>query len=200
MNLIRADIARAKELEPDFIIVMPHMGSEYEITIRQVYRNNARLMLEAGADLIVASHPHVVQPMEFMEIVEPDGTVRNGFVAYCLGNFISGMRNPRNETGIILNMYFEKNGDERATLEAISYVPYWVKRENAARQPDVISLPLVPLLRAMEAGEDVNLRTSDLTRVRTAHREGSEMLLGRDIPPEEMMDEYFVYNRLTEVN
>gem|GEM_PF-247469 len=191
-DLIRADIARAKEQNPDFIIVMPHMGREYETFARDEFRNKARMMLEAGADIVVSGHPHVVQPVEFMEITEEDGTVRQGFVAYCLGNFISGMQDPPNETGIILNMYFEKIGDEKATLQAISYVPFWVKRQNAARRADVVSLPLVPLLRSIEAGEDVDLRASDLTRVRNAHREMAMMMLGRDVPPEEMLDEYFI--------
>ena len=191
-DLIRADITRAKELDPDFIIIMPHMGREYETFARDEFRNKARMMLEAGADIVVSGHPHVVQPVEFMEITEPDGTARQGFVAYCLGNFISGMVTPPDETGIILNIYFEKTGDEKAVLQAISYVPFWVKRQNAARVPDVVSLPLVPLLRAIEAGEEVDLRASDLIRVRNAHREMAVMMLGRDVPPEGLMDEYFI--------
>ena len=63
-NLIKSDIAKAKALEPDFIVVMPHIGNEYEDDVRDTFKNTAHMMLNAGSDIVVASHPHVLQPME----------------------------------------------------------------------------------------------------------------------------------------
>ncbi|MCL1877746.1 MAG: AmmeMemoRadiSam system protein B, partial [Defluviitaleaceae bacterium] len=52
-DLIRADITLARELA-DFVIIMPHMGFEYEPFVRQEIKDLAMMMLEAGADIVVA--------------------------------------------------------------------------------------------------------------------------------------------------
>ncbi|MCL1844956.1 MAG: AmmeMemoRadiSam system protein B, partial [Defluviitaleaceae bacterium] len=132
-DLIRADIARAREFA-DFVIIMPHMGFEYELYVRQEIRDWAMLMLEAGADIVVAGHPHVVQEMGFVEIT--DENARRGFVAYCLGNFISSQSEPHTYEGVMLNLYFERRGGAPVFAD-VSYVPTRV-------QPDFLILPVKP--------------------------------------------------------
>ncbi|MCL2377313.1 MAG: AmmeMemoRadiSam system protein B [Defluviitaleaceae bacterium] len=191
-GLIAADIARARELA-DFVIVMPHMGNEYEQTVRQEFKDWAMMMLEAGADIVVASHPHVVQPMGFVQIIDIEtNTARRGFVAYCLGNFVSSQRIVPRETGVMLNLYFETNGTAPPTFTAASYVPTWVKFANAAGQRDIIVLPIAETLQAIEAGENLNLRQADIIRMRDAHRELSEIILGHSIAFGDMRGEYFI--------
>ncbi|MDP9264507.1 MAG: CapA family protein [Chloroflexota bacterium] len=75
---IRAEVAAARA-QADLVIVVPHWGIEYEDQPRPWIRAAAEAMLEAGADVILADHPHWVQSVE----------TRNGrYVAYSLGNFI----------------------------------------------------------------------------------------------------------------
>jgi len=138
-NLIRTDIARARTLA-DFVIIMPHMGYEYELTVRDSIKNWAMMMLEAGADIVVAGHPHVVQPMGFVDVTDPQtGFMRRGFVAYCLGNFISSQRMPHTYTGAMLNLYFEMDENSRPILAEFSYVPTRVVFEgsNAVVLPEL---------------------------------------------------------------
>ncbi len=186
-ELIRADIARAKALNPDFVIVMPHMGNEYELTPAQTFKNWVSMMLNAGADVVIASHPHVVQPMAFMDVEVPEGGSRQAFVAYSMGNFVSSQRTQPREAGLMLNLYFEKVGNEKAIIKEASYMPTWVKFTTAAGGRDIIILPVTDTLRAMEAGENVDLRQKDKDRVRAVHKELGERLLGY-VPP--LMDEY----------
>ena len=175
-NLIRADIARARQLA-DFVIVMPHMGYEYEPVVRESIQNWAMMMLEAGADIVVAGHPHVVQPMGFVDIVDSaTGDVRRGFVAYCLGNFISSQRKPHTDAGVMLNLYFERTGNAPPTFAAVSYTPTWVKFTDSLGNPDIIVLPIAETLRAVDAGEDMGLRQVDIARMREAYRKISERL------------------------
>ena len=84
--------AADSDVAPHVIIVMPHMGVEYETTTRQVYKNEVNEWLRAGADVVLATHPHVLQPAEFITVTDADGTERNCFVAYSLGNFVSAQR------------------------------------------------------------------------------------------------------------
>jgi hypothetical protein len=96
------------------------------------------------------------------------------------------MRSIPNETEVMLYLYFEKIGDERPTLNAASYVPLWVN--PADRQV----LPLSEVLTELNDGGDGGVRAQDAARVRAAHRELAELILGSDIPPEELAREYFV--------
>ena len=123
MPLIQADIARARQLA-DFVIIMPHLGYEYELTVRRHIQDLAMEMLAAGADIVVAGHPHVLQPMDIVDIAcHATGETRKGFVAYCLGNFISAQRKPHTYTGVMLNLYFKRIGDSRPEFTGFSYVP-----------------------------------------------------------------------------
>lgn len=78
------DIQAAEELA-DVVIVCPHWGNEYVTTPSAYQQKFAMQMTEAGADLIVGTHPHVVQPVEWIES-------ENGNRALCyysLGNYVS---------------------------------------------------------------------------------------------------------------
>lgn len=81
---IEEDIRRARE-QADFVIVAPHWGIEYQTTPSADQRSDAQFMADCGADLIIGTHPHVVQPMEW--ITSADG--RKVLVYYSLGNFVS---------------------------------------------------------------------------------------------------------------
>lgn len=72
---------KVKELkrENDFVIVSFHWGNEYEKKANDGQRRIARELIDAGADLIIGHHPHVVQELE---------QYGNGWIAYSLGNFV----------------------------------------------------------------------------------------------------------------
>ena len=64
-SLIRRDLNKARLANPDFIIVTMHWGEEYQRFENQIQRKLAAFMLQHGADAIIGSHPHVVQPVEY---------------------------------------------------------------------------------------------------------------------------------------
>ncbi len=81
---IQSDIERAKECA-DFVIVCPHWGDEYVLTPNTEQRTLAQFFADCGADLIIGTHPHVVEPVEW--VTSADG--RQVLVYYSLGNFVS---------------------------------------------------------------------------------------------------------------
>lgn len=81
---VKADLERA-EAEADFTIVCPHWGVEYSHEASAEQKKWAKLMVEHGADLIIGTHPHVIQPVEWVE----DGMGKKALVYYSLGNFIN---------------------------------------------------------------------------------------------------------------
>ena len=67
-----AKIAKLK-LESDIVIIFSHWGEEYQLTQSENQTELAHQFIDAGADLIIGSHPHVIQPIE--EYIGPDGFV-----------------------------------------------------------------------------------------------------------------------------
>lgn len=81
-----AEAARAKAAGADAVILSVHWGVEYETAPRSWDRDLAHKILDGGVDAIIGHHPHVLQPVERYDT--KDG--RHTFVAYSLGNFVSG--------------------------------------------------------------------------------------------------------------
>lgn len=116
---IRNDLADAKAMNPDFIVVVMHWGLEYQSSEHPSQRDLARKMSAWGADLIIGAHPHVVQPVK-----KDTGTV---WTAYSLGNFISNQRKPNTDGGIIIEVELTKKEPKAKTsLSRIQYIPTWV--------------------------------------------------------------------------
>ena len=89
------ELIKAEKSQNNFVIVLPHWGAEYEIVHNAAQEKLARSWIEAGADLIIGGHPHVVQ----------DAQVINGkLVFYSLGNFIfDQMFSVETQEGLILS-------------------------------------------------------------------------------------------------
>lgn len=94
---IKAKIEAAKK-ECDVVLVNAHWGEEYTNVPTDLQRNLAKKMANWGADVIIGHHPHVIQPVEWIE--KDDGS--RTLVAYSLGNFISQQnRAPRMIGGML---------------------------------------------------------------------------------------------------
>ncbi len=78
---VASDIQRAEEIA-DFVIVCPHWGTEYVLNATEEQRSWAQLFAENGADLILGTHPHVIEPVEWIGDEE-------ALVYYSLGNFVN---------------------------------------------------------------------------------------------------------------
>lgn len=81
---VLSDIKRAEELA-DIVVVCPHWGTEYTTTQSSYQEEFALQMTEAGADLIIGTHPHVVQPVSYVESENGNKSL----CYYSLGNYVS---------------------------------------------------------------------------------------------------------------
>ena len=82
---VAADIQRAEELA-DFTIVCPHWGTEYRLTPDDMQEKWTQIFLKNGADLVLGTHPHVIEPVEW---VTDEETGHEMLVYYSLGNFVN---------------------------------------------------------------------------------------------------------------
>lgn len=83
------DIKKADEMA-DVVIVCPHWGTEYSSNVSKYQKTFALQMTEAGADLIIGTHPHVVEPIEWIQ--SDNGNLSLCF--YSLGNYVSTQKQP----------------------------------------------------------------------------------------------------------
>jgi len=113
------DIKLAKS-KSDLVIVSFHFGREYEIKSNEQQKIAARAAIDAGADLIVGHHPHVVQEIS---------KYKNVPIAYSLGNFVFDQNfSTSTKTGLILKVSVENKKIKSVTPQTIyfnhDYQPY----------------------------------------------------------------------------
>lgn len=126
-ELILKQIKLAKQEEPDLICVSMHWGIEYQNKQNSEQEKLADFLFNNGVDIILGSHPHVLQPMERRTIKLEDGTVKNCFVIYSLGNFMSGQTKENTRSSVILNIDILKNEkDKKTVLTKVEYVPIYM--------------------------------------------------------------------------
>lgn len=111
-----ADLAEARRSGVDCIAVCIHWGNEYERRENASQRSLAAFLRRNGADLIVGSHPHVVQP------TTADSTHA---ILYSLGNFVSNQRRRYCDGGILASVEAVKHPSGRMTY-SLETVPVWV--------------------------------------------------------------------------
>jgi poly-gamma-glutamate synthesis protein (capsule biosynthesis protein) len=123
---MKADIERAKTLQPDMIIVIMHWGIEYQLQPRAEQIQLADKLFLWGADMIIGGHPHVIEPIETRTL--PNG--KKGYIVYSLGNFISNQKQPNTNGGLMVNIELVKNTNTgKTTIGEHSYIPVyrWIK-------------------------------------------------------------------------
>lgn len=146
IKTIKSEIAAANEIS-DVCVVALHWGVENSDIISDYQRSTAKILADAGADIIIGNHPHVLRDIE--EIKREDGSVT--LCAYSLGNFISAQSVGQNLIGGVLKFDVSIRIDGEA-------------EEN--RQPIIGNIELVPVITHYDGNyHDVRLYPlSDYTR------------------------------------
>lgn len=139
-DLIREDLTSARGLNPDIIIVYYHFGDEYKRFPNQYQKDVVDSTIQYGADIVIGSHPHVIQPTEYFASI--NAKLDTGFIAYSLGNFISNQRWRYSDAGAILNISLTKNiNSDSIFISEVNYIPTWVFKGNTQNGNEYIILP-----------------------------------------------------------
>jgi poly-gamma-glutamate capsule biosynthesis protein CapA/YwtB (metallophosphatase superfamily) len=128
LSLIKQDIEQAKSLS-DVVVVSMHWGNEYEKEPNQMQLDLAKELSNMGVDIIIGHHPHVLQPMDWIERVDGSRT----FVMYSLGNFLSAQDGLDKMTGGIGGLEITKttsSGKSVISLSNPSFIPTYAYNKN----------------------------------------------------------------------
>ena len=130
-DLIKKHIASAKNQKVDLICVNMHWGIEYKLKQNKEQEELADFLFENGVDCIFGSHPHVLEPMEKRSITLEDGTTKDGFVIYSLGNFMSGQIYANTKSTVILDVQITKDSNDKISIDSVKYVPIYLYDKGA---------------------------------------------------------------------
>jgi len=167
---MKEDIIYAKDNNADVIIAYLHWGDEYSRIQAQRQEILADMLFRSGVDIILGSHPHVIQPTQTLDY---DGKTK--FIAYSMGNFLSNQRvetlvpygmseqvSKYTEDGIIIDIEIEKKGSTKEiSIKNINYIPLWVYKgvkENGTAEH--IVYPIMDYIESAELDEDSKARMS----------------------------------------
>lgn len=141
-DLIKKQLESAKAQNPDVICVSMHWGIEYKLQPNTEQTDLADYLFENGADIILGSHPHVLEPMEKRTVTLSDGTKKDGFVIYSLGNFISAQKDKYTKDSIILNLKITKHSQGNITIDSYDYTPIYMQDNgaNATNRYELVDL------------------------------------------------------------
>ena len=106
------------ESNADFTIAFMHWGTEYSTKPDEEQKKLAEKMCEWGVDLIIGSHPHVIEPMEWIESENGNRML----VYYSLGNFVSRQLEAVNLLGGMADVTLRYDG-KAVEIERYEFVP-----------------------------------------------------------------------------
>lgn len=166
-DLILKQIKLAKEQNPDLICVSMHWGIEYQLKQNQEQEKLKDLLFNNGVDIILGSHPHVLQPMKNETITLDDGSTKDCFVIYSLGNFMSGQTKENTRSSVILNIDITKSGETGKTkLNKVEYIPIYMYKSPTARVHKYKILDIEKTLSNFESGIDKTIGQTTYTNLK----------------------------------
>lgn len=117
---LKSDVAAARK-DADVVVVAMHWGTEKQTAPDEEEKKYAKVLADAGADLVIGSHPHVIQPIEWVKGKGGNKTL----VCYSLGNFLSNHDNsnelPQLEGS--LSCDFVKDSSGKVSIENVKFMP-----------------------------------------------------------------------------
>lgn len=144
------DIHKAKNLNPDKIIVYLHWGNEYQRFPDSFQIILANFLFNNGVDLIFGSHPHVIQPAQFKLVKDSNESEKKVFVIYSLGNFISNQRDKFTDSGVIVHLSLIKDHSTNKTMiDTVLFTPTYVSKIGGRFR----IIPIIETLKGIEAGD-----------------------------------------------
>lgn len=125
---IKEEIAKSRDKGAELVVVTMHWGIEYVLLENNIQRNLADFLIDNGADIIIGSHPHVVQPMKMVSNERENKDVP---VVYSLGNFISNMKTADTRGGSMVWVNLTRDSVGKAKVENAEYeILFAAKPEN----------------------------------------------------------------------
>lgn len=176
---VEKDFADARALDPDLILVLPHIGTQFSNAVDEEQNVWFNIFKENGADIILGDHPHAVEPV-YVE----DYNGRTVFTAYCPGNFANIFRDKQGDTSMLIDVYIDRDSKQvigGGIVPLYTYAP----ADGNYRAVPVYEIMNNPDLRKQ-------LTTDDIARAAEAHDTITEVVLGHRLDITAVTERYYI--------
>ncbi len=161
---VRNDFEKAKSMDPDLIIVLPHIGTQFSNEADEEQEVWFGIFKEFGADIILGDHPHSVEPVSI-----DDCGGKKVFTAYCPGNFANIYRENQGDTSALIEVYIDRDSKE---IVGGGIVPLYTQ---SPADGNYRALPVYEIINNYELRNQ--LSTDDCSRAEEAHYTVAEVML-----------------------
>ncbi|MBL1280836.1 MAG: CapA family protein [Fluviicola sp.] len=134
--MIRKDVARAKELNADYIICNLHWGKEYRSLPDSYQKKWEAYCYKVGVDMVIGGHPHTVQPIQ----KKMNKNNEEQLTVWSLGNFVSNMQTRPTRGGVMVGVDLEKK-EKKIRLGDVKYNLLYVLKKNEGAITQYYILP-----------------------------------------------------------
>lgn len=180
-KLIKSQIELAKKEEPDLICVSMHWGIEYQTKANKEQESLADYLFENGVDVILGNHSHVPQQMEKRKIKLDDGTTKDGFVIYSLGNFIANQNKQYTNDSAILKLEITKHKENgKITIDKATYTPTYMYKNPSKSKKKFKILDINTEIKKYESRESGAVSKS-LYNTLVTERKNIKRIIGNEI-------------------
>ena len=163
--ILARDAAAARAAGAEVVIACIHWGVEYQRQPTPAQRNQAREIISSGVDIILGSHPHVVEPIDIV-LTGAGRRKRRGLVCYSMGNLVSTQRNGHRDEGVLIRITLSRDRLYGAQISRYSYIPTYIDSSGtfgARVYPADFSLPKDA--RSTELGQKLRAARANTTEL-----------------------------------
>lgn len=134
-NTIKTQLDNIKDTDLQILVI--HWGNEYQRVPSLFQKELSQMLCDYGVDIIIGSHPHVVQPVE---MIKSSNGENDTLVLYSLGNFISNQRKELlnssfTEDGLMVDIEITKDFYENKTyISKVNCIPTWVNKYKTSEK------------------------------------------------------------------
>lgn len=180
LESVRKDFQEAKRLQPDAIIVIPHMGKQFRHTPDEYQKFWCNFFAENGADIILSDHPHAVQPIEWMTVHD-----RKTLVVHCPGNFVNSYTKRDGDASMIVECYLDPDTGKPIASACIPIYAYC--KYGKGEKENYCGIPVFTMLQ----NKDIVFGKYEYDRVCEVHKLVTKVAMGIDIKIEDLKERYY---------
>lgn len=134
-DIMAREMAATRAAGAEILVVTVHWGIEYVLLENAAQRDLAQFLMDNGADLIIGSHPHVIQPMK---VLHNDKADKDVLIVYSLGNFISNMKTIDTRGGALVKVRIERDNEGKARFKNAVYDTFFSAKPDGQHNFRVI--------------------------------------------------------------
>lgn len=159
-DLIKSQLDKAKSEGANLIVACMHWGTEYRTTANDEQKDLTDFLFQNGVDIILGNHPHTLEPMEKRTVTLADGSTKDCFVIYALGNFICDQNAENTRNSIILNLRITRSENDKISIDSVTYTPiHMYKNPNVSTKKFKV-LDIEKTISLYEDGTDTSIGKS----------------------------------------